>query len=241
MPLTQHKVGVYLAVLNQGSVRPELSYLTTRWVIQNKYNVYLAFPAEKPISNNRNKIVLDFLKRKDLDYLIMIDSDIVPPLNFLDLLDHKKAIISPVCYAFRQGAIVPLILKANDEGTYNVMDVSGDEGLIEVDALGTGAMIIHRKVLEDPKMKAPFENIYDENGVRVRGLDLSFCRKAKEIGYPVFCHLNFTCSHWVKVDLKMIYNAMVARETKAFDNNFEMKRLDGQKLPNKRRFMLQKS
>ena len=47
---------------------------------------------------------------------------------------------------------------------------------------------------------------------RILGLDLSFCKRAKDIGYKVWCHLNFACSHWTYMDLKMSYSAILSRE-----------------------------
>ncbi len=201
--------GVYVAVLNQGSIRPELSYLLTDITHQNKYRLYLTYPAGKPISHNRNSIIQDFLKRKEYDYLVMLDSDIIPPLNFLDLVDYQKDVMGAVCFAYMDNSVVPLVLENNPnkgEKPFLVKELNGDEGLIEVDAIGSGLIIIKREVLE--KVKTPFSNIYDENGIKKMGLDLSFCKKAKELGFKVWCHLDYICSHWTVMDLKDIYQAI---------------------------------
>ena len=209
--------GVYIAILNQGAIRPELSYLVTDFTHQNKYRLYLSYPAAKPISFNRNTIVKDFLAKKEYDYLLMIDSDIIPPLNYLDLIDHladeDKDIISGVCFAYMDNGIVPLVLEYNpdkNDKPFLVKSLDGDEGLVEVDAVGTGAMAIKRKVLE--QVKAPFINRYDEDGMKLMGLDLSFCDKAKKLGFRTWCHLDYVCSHWTKVDLKEIYRSLQANE-----------------------------
>lgn len=209
--------GVYVAVLNQGAIRPELSYLLTDLTHQNKYRLFLSYPAAKPISFNRNSIVKDFLKRTEYDYLLMIDSDIIPPLNYIDLIDHladeDKDIISGVCFAYMDNSIVPLVLEYNpdkNDKPFLVKSLEGTEGLVEVDAVGTGAMAIKRRVLE--KVKAPFINRYDEDGMKLMGLDLSFCDKAKKEGFRTWCHLDYICSHWTKVDLKDIYRSLQGRE-----------------------------
>lgn len=205
--------GVYIAVLNQGHIRIELSYLLTDMTHQNKYRLYLAYPAEKPISYNRNKIVKDFLSKPEYDYLMMIDSDIIPPLNYLDLVDFDKDIISGVCFAYIDNHIIPLVMEYNkntNEKPFVVKSFEGTEGLVEIDVCGTGAMIIKREVLE--KVKAPFLNRYDENGIKTMGLDFSFCDKAKKEGFKVWCHLDFICSHWTGVDLKNMFNALQTRD-----------------------------
>lgn len=216
--------GVYVAILNQGNVRTELSYFVTEITHQHKYRLYLTYPAAKPIANNRNQIIQDFLSKPEYDYLMMVDSDIVPPHNYLDLVDFDKDIISGVCFAYADNSIIPLVLrhltpeeiaKADQENPqersrpYRVMPFDGDEGLIECDAVGSGAMIMKREVVEALKDEQPFCNIYDEQGIKTLGLDLSFCKKAKEKGFRVWTHLDYISSHWVVVDLKTFYRAMI--------------------------------
>ena len=212
--------GIYIAVLNQGGIRPELALLLTQLTRYPNYNIYLDFPADKPISHNRNSIVKRFLKMKDYDYLFMLDGDIIPPLNILDLADYQKDIIGGLCFAFMDNVIVPLILRKQDpppegEKPYKVMDFEGNEGLVECDAIGSGCMMIKREVLE--KVKAPFLNIYDEDGIKKLGLDLSFCQRAKELGFKVWCHLDFPCSHWTTLDLKTFYGALLLLKEKKED------------------------
>lgn len=207
--------GVYVAVLNQGSIRPELSYLCTELTHQNKYRIFLTYPSAKPIANNRNEIIQDFLSRPEYDYLIMIDSDIVPPLNMLDLVDHQKPIMGCVCFAYMDGGVVPLVLKEipieerkDPKKPYKVMHLEGDEGVVEVDAIGSGIIVIRRDVVEAMADDQPFCNRYDEQGLKTLGLDLSFCKKAKDKGFSVFCHMDFICSHWQTLDLKTVYYAV---------------------------------
>lgn len=208
--------GVYIAILNQGAIRTELAHWITEITHQKKYRVFISYPSKKPIANNRNYIVKDFLAKEDYDYLIMIDSDIIPPLNLLDLVDYQKEIISPVCFAYMNDSIVPLVVEYNKDKSegqkpFTVMPLEGTEGLVEVDAVGTGAMIIRRDVLEKIKDQ-PFCNRYDEEGLKTMGLDFSFCDKARKEGIKVHCHLDYTCSHWVKVDLKEMYRALTTKE-----------------------------
>lgn len=194
---------VFIAVLNQGDTRIELSALLHELQYQGKYDVSISYPNEKPIANNRNKIVQEFLLQKDFDYLMMIDSDIIPPDNILNLIDFQKDIISPICFIYQQNVIAPLLLKRNPEGTFGVAGFKGYEGLVELDAVGTGCIILSRKVLED--VSAPFLDIFDEHGVRKYGLDISFCQKAKAKGYKVYCHLDYIAEHYVRMGLARIY------------------------------------
>lgn len=215
---------VYLAILNQGWIRAELAILITRWLQNSSYNIYLHFPAEKPIEHNRNNIVKRFLET-DFDYLMMLDCDIIPPTDIFNLVDFDKDIIGGLCFACksRQGReiLIPLILKRKKEDKrddvewkYSVIEVEGNEGLMECDAVGTGCIIIARRVLEHPKMKPAFVNYYDKDGLRIEGLDLSFCRRTQELGFKIYCHLDYPCSHWCDMDLMKIYREEVKKNQK---------------------------
>ena len=206
----QHKKAIYLAVLNQGDIRPELANVITQFVNQDKYELYVTYPAAKPITQNRNKIVQDFLSKPQYDYLIMLDSDNVPPANLLDLVDYQKDIIGSLYFGYQRNMIVPFVLERNKDGLYTIIELKGKRGLIECDAIGTGIIIIKREVLE--KVKFPFRNTYDADGIKLFGLDIHFCQQAKELGFKVFCHLDYISSHWVTMDLKDVYAILLDKE-----------------------------
>lgn len=208
--------GVYIAILNQGYARVELFSVLLEIVRSGRYNIFLDFPAEKPIAQNRNLTVQRFLKMDNMDYLMFLDNDIIPPKNIMNLVDHDKDIVGGLCFAFMDNRITPLALRRQDpvpEGQkpYKVIDFKGTEGLVEVDAIGTGHMIIARRVLEKITHQ-PFCNQYDDMGVKTLGLDLSFCYKAKQEGYKVWCHLSYPCAHWTETNLMDFYTALAEKE-----------------------------
>jgi len=193
---------IYIAVLNQGWIRPELVSLLSQLPKQRKYNLYIGYPAHKPITHNRNTIVKRFLET-GMDYPLMIDNDNVPPISILDLADYEKDVIGGLCFAFIKDTLIPLCLKKNKEMTYDLMDVNNNQGLIECDAIGSGVMMIKKEVLEN--IPFPFKNEYDPEGIKKKGLDITFCERAKEKGYKVWCHLDKKCSHWSTIDLREIW------------------------------------
>lgn len=236
------KKAVYLAFLNQGNIRVENAHLLARWARENKYNTHIGydfqhtFPSDKPIINNRNKIVKDFLQKKEYDYLLMIDDTIIPPVDILDLSLFDKDVVTPLMFAYRQNAIVPLVLKKRKGfKDYEIANVNGDEGLVEVDSVGTGCIMIHRRVLEHPKMRFPFKNKWNKDGERILGQDLNFAKRAQKCGFKLWVHLSSICGHWEKVDLKETYQALLKRDLKAgaLDTRLEFKHLTGN-LPPKR-------
>ena len=197
---------IYLSILNQGEIRTELSKVINVMIQEDAYRIHLSYPTGKPISNNRNTIVQKFLAT-DCDYLMMIDSDIVPPPNILKLVDFDKDIITPLMFVYQKGELLPLFLKRHQDGFYDADDYLEKTGLVEADATGTGCMVIKREVLE--KVKYPFRNEYDVDGIKTLGLDLSFCQRARELGYKSWIHLDYVASHHTVYDLKELFYLLI--------------------------------
>ncbi len=208
---------IMVSILNEGAIQQGLADVLMSFSQQDKYNLIINYPSDRPITNNRNKIVQRFLTNKECDYLLMIDDDIVPPKNILNLADFQKDIISPVCFIYQYDkGVWPVVLKRSREGTLNPIDITEKQGLIECDAVGTGTIMLSRKVLE--AIRFPFQNEYDADGVKKWGLDLNFCEKAKKLGFKVYCHLDYICSHWYLMDLKLIYAMMVEFKNRLKNN-----------------------
>jgi hypothetical protein len=83
------------------------------------------------------------------------------------------------------------------------MDIDLNNGVVEVDAIGSGVMMIARRVLE--AIPHPFRNDYDPEGIKTRGLDSNFCRRAKKLGYSVWVDTNNKSSHWTTMDLLVMW------------------------------------
>jgi hypothetical protein len=221
--MSNQKKGVYLAILNQGEIRAELAKVLLELTHQNKYNIMISYPADKPISHNRNKIVQDFLNHKDYDYLLMLDDDNVPPTNILNLADFDKDVICGISFGWQKNLVIPSVFKRKEDGLYCVHEFTGDEGLIETDAAGSGQMMIARRVLE--KIQYPFRNEYDRDGIKKLGLDLNFCQRVKDLGFKIYVHTDYICSHFVTFDLKQIYQILM--EKKEIENALaEMQKKD---------------
>jgi hypothetical protein len=202
---------VLIAVLNQGTLNTDLVKVINTMIQQDSYRIGLSYPVGKPITNNRNTIVQKFLAQKQYDYLMMIDSDIVPPPNILKLLDFQKDIITPLMFVMQKGKVLPLYLKIHKDGQYDFSrDYLEKQGLQEIDATGTGCIILSRKVLET--IKHPFRNEYDTDGIKKLGNDLSFCKRAKKEGFKVWVHLDYVADHHATCSLKEIYYTVLQKE-----------------------------
>ena len=82
---------VMVCILNQCTTSAGMETQLIQWQMdmRDKYN-FAFFPSRysfRPIANNRNRIVRDFLL-SDQDYLVMIDDDNPPVQNIFELLKY---------------------------------------------------------------------------------------------------------------------------------------------------------
>lgn len=174
-------------------------------LLQGKHDITTYISAMKDIGAHRNVVAKEFLKT-DMEYLLMIDSDNPPPENVLDLVDLDKDVIS-----------CPTPINMNWNGVTNIYwNVFGDDGyprkdtgsgLEEVIGVGTGCILIHRRVLE--ALKWPFTTIRDKSDMRVRGTDLAFSQRVIEAGFKLYTHWDYPCRHYKDIDLLTIKDKII--------------------------------
>ena len=185
----------YFRLTDEGK---ELALKLIRWCKDSPYNIFIELTEETPISHCRNNIVKKFLA-SDNEYLLQIDEDIVPDRNPLELIELDKDIIVCPCPIY-QYKILWNVYNTDSKGFWIPVDLSKEKGIIEIDAAGTGCILIKRNVLE--AIKAPFERIFNDDGTEKMGLDLSFSKKSKEKGFKLFASIEHKCSHYKTLDLK---------------------------------------
>lgn len=189
--------GVLIAVPTTGYIHRELAALLINLTHTAGTRVGIHFEEAQLVDNARNLIVRRFLAT-DYEWLLMIDSDNVPPPNVLDLLKHGKKIVGAACFSSQRNIPYPLIIKKRG-AAYGVKWDIGP--LTEVDATGAACILIHREVLE--RMRPPwFEFGRNEQGIITYSEDFVFYRRAKEMGYKVYVDPRIQCKHYKTVDLK---------------------------------------
>ena len=164
---------------------------------KDKYIIDTYISSMRGIGEHRNKIVTDFLKT-DFDFLLMIDSDNPPPNNVLDLIELNKEVI---------GLPTPInmnYIKGLNEIQWNIFKggfptKTTGQGLQEVEAVGSGVMLIRRDVLE--KINNPFTTVRNKADLRTVGTDTAFCKKCQDKGIKVWTHWDFKCKHFKQIDL----------------------------------------
>lgn len=201
---------VQVVVPNRGQVDTRLMVWLMQLMQSREHDMHYAFPIYSPIASARNRIAREFVESPArFEWLLMIDSDVVPETNPLDLIAQDKDVIGQICPIWK-GDLAP-----GREVMWNVVPLEGSiligEGLAPVQAVGSGCLLIARRVLEHPGMRAPFTERYDEDGVLTVSEDVSFCQRARAAGYQVWADLGGRCSHNRIVDLRQVGNAILTR------------------------------
>lgn len=176
-----------------------------------RYVLRLIRPIHRPYENNLHHIVLDFIRDK-FDFWLNIDSDNPPNKNPLDLVELDKDIIglpTPVWHSEKKGDR-PVYYNGYDyfapEDGYK--EHTPRTGLQQVDAVGTGCILIARRVFMNPRMqKAPFQRQWHEDGTVHKGNDISFCERALAEGFNIWCHYDYLCGHFNELELNETVNA----------------------------------
>lgn len=177
------------------------------------------------IIHSRNTIVEKFLGQgpDGAEWLVFMDDDQLYPKNVLEILVEaadpvERRIVGIPVWRFT----------SKDEGpvsvTHNVMDFheSGafvewpgelpKDAVLQVAAIGTGCMMIHRSVLEEMRAHsiaagtgsrwAWFRHIVHQPADMAEGEDLFFCRYAWSIGIPVWTVTTVTLGHRKTITLE---------------------------------------
>ena len=163
-------------------------------------------------TRSRNVVVKTFLETTDADWLLMIDSDERLSLatwhKLIDAAhDKDRPIVSGLVFAaFFDGEDslrpVPTIYRMDPEKGLEAIDAYPIDKLIEVDATGTGCLLIHRSVLLDMQKQATPNQGKDwawfvEGAIdgTYFGEDLLFSKRLKSMGYKIFAHTGAILPH----------------------------------------------
>lgn len=174
---------------------------------KGKHDVWAAPLASSSIIHwTRNNALMK--RRPDADHYLFCDADIVPPVNALDrLLAYKKDVIAGLCTK-RVDPPEPNHRRWVEylQNYEIIRDWPRSPALLEVDAIGTGFMLLSRAVVE-AVAEYYHPHYYKETGdgywfefIRTPtggewGEDLSFCWKAQRIGFSIFCDTSVCPQH----------------------------------------------
>lgn len=154
-----------------------------------------------PIYLNRRYIVKEFLKT-DATHLLMIDHDVVPVKNPLLLPDMDLDVVGfPTPIQINNKVQWNVYLKPFKDLEYGSIKPVDGKMLQEVDAVGTGCIMIARHVLE--KLENHFDVVMNGEDIKY-GTDIGFCQRAKTAGFKIWVAWDYPCHHYKTIDLLTI-------------------------------------
>lgn len=164
------------------------------------------------LSRQRNEIVKHFVDDMSAEWLLMLDSDEVITTQAFDKLvgaahADERPVVAGLYFGTWPGNLlpkpVPHLYRQAEDGVsvVPVLDYPRDT-LIDVDAAGTGCLLVHRSVLEAIRASAEPHEGHDWcwfrdlplNGLWL-GEDLYFCRRIRALGYPIQAHTGAILQH----------------------------------------------
>ncbi len=200
-------IKVLISVPNQHWIHKLVVHKLLLFMRDGRHRVNIIMPSHKPYVNNLHHIVNDFMKG-DYDFWLNIDADNPPLKNPLDLVILNKDIIglpTPIWYfTGEKKGERPVYWNAYDYAPNHkaYSEHMPREGLQKVDAVGTGCLLISRRVFEKPEMrKAPFARKWNEDGTVDKGNDISFCERARENRFEIYCHYDYPCDHFSELSM----------------------------------------
>jgi glycosyltransferase involved in cell wall biosynthesis len=168
---------------------PTVGYLHWRFAadlmsLQLPMSTRVVWQVRTMIDTARNLIVTKALEDVSTEYILMIDDDMTFDPDFLmKLIAHDVDIVAGLAFK-RTPDYHPCVYKRKPETDEYVPILPNV--FQEVDIVGTGGILIKRKVFE--ALKYPyFETWFDKKNVdKHYSVDFDFCMKAKKAGFKIF-------------------------------------------------------
>ena len=209
-PSANPPIKIHIAIPSRHLTGPELcsGLAEALWKMRQnpRYAVTVKFWPGFGLDVVRNQIVAGILA-SDTQFLIMVDDDLIPPDDLLEMAEQDCDIVGALCYGWdmKNGPFVVAYHQGDDEQYFRpIPGRTENTGLHEVAFVGGGCMMIHRRVLE--ALPAPwFYFQIDPDGKKVvLSEDFVFCQNAAKQGFKIFLDTDRVCGHLKKVDLRDI-------------------------------------
>lgn len=208
---------IVVGMVNDGSIDSNLviDLLQLRGQRMDKFDSFIQVSNIGLLTRSRNVLVQNFLTQTDAKWLLMIDSDQRLPLYVWDLLtqtahDKERPVVSGLVFAafFNEDETlrpVPTIYRMVPERGLVALDDYPENEVIQVDAVGTGCLLIHRDVLLELQEKAtenqgPNWAWFVDGAIAGTwfGEDLLFSKRLQSLNIPIHAHTGAICAHHKK-------------------------------------------
>jgi len=152
-------------------------------------------------------ISMNFLRKKALeyDYLLILEQDVIPPPNIIELLlESNKDIVAaavPHLLVKNQKKKEIALLGVDDKnhpGKYiyfNWASVLEHEGVIPVQYCGTACILLSKKASEQIEFRYEETEHTKKNPNDLHWQDICLCKDAKKLNIPIYAKLGAKCKH----------------------------------------------
>ena len=149
---------------------------------------YIRVKSLHSIEDMRNSSVQEAL-RMECTHLLQIDSDMVMHPDTIPVLLSREVDITGALYFNRFPPFEPTAIISDTRFPEWLPD-----DFYEVEKIGAGCLMVRMdvfKAIEPPW----FRMLRDETGKIMLGEDFNFCKRARAVGYKVFCDSTVTAGH----------------------------------------------
>lgn len=161
------------------------------------------------ICQNRNGLVSDALRLKQVTHLFFCDSDIAPPVSALDqLLSHDVDIVMGAYPTYRvlDGHRPQVVWVCQRPGAGRWLPYSDlREELFEADVIGASATLIRTNVFRE--LPQPWFNVSPTVEPGVVSDDVWFSRLARKHGFKLWVDGNVKCDHIKTLSVGQMFEA----------------------------------
>lgn len=160
-------------------------------------------------ARNRNILIQQALNH-NCTHILFVDDDVLLPKDTLTrLMSHDLDMVTGL-YVMRAYPHQPIIFHESDENGWVKWEqlIPNRDGLIEVTSAGLGCALIKTEVFK--KMQEndplPWVRLGEIKGEEDHwGDDIGFWKRARKIGFKLFCDLDVRCGHICSMVLRPIY------------------------------------
>lgn len=211
---------IFFAIPTRGSIHNKTVSRLERIRAENPSLGPIGYSAGHLSSHETREQIAQFFMQSDKDVLMMLDDDVVPPLDILEMTRSLHAytpegprdgfkvfdVVGAAVPMFQpKVAPIPLLMAwdyvESENAWMTVDDVWGQTGVVECDGVGFGCVAIHRRAFE--KLEPPYFPM-EYNAAGTITDDLAFCRRVCDAGLRVACDFDRYCEHHTTVPLMQL-------------------------------------
>lgn len=163
------------------------------------------------------------------DWLVMIDNDMIPPMELLDCVKdapEDAAIVVPQMHMWDETKPNVILCWGMDESKAKVRPDGKQEACLddqkfhELTKCGTGAIFIRPAVfrkIQMPYFWYPYNALQGIEGTE----DITFCQKVREAGFKIYGNKDVVVGHMHNMNLAVVAELIVKERKRAFDQGIQ--------------------